>query len=208
MKKLTLQTKPKNYHKMKKILIGIMLMLLSISAKAQILEELNSISILGKWKVAEVIGDEASFFNRYGFYVRCTRPKIIEFKYPDNGGSNTYCKVTFTGGDETAERYYNGYWIEGSGILGDKVYILHIWDQKEQDIYNLKVDYYNGTEIELSTYNGNNVIRFTRKGYAGVESVETDNEPEDDKIFSTNGMQLKEPMKGIIIKGGKKYISK
>lgn len=59
---------------MKKILIGIMLMLLSISAKAQILEELNSISILGKWKVAEVIGDKASFFNRYGFDVICTRP--------------------------------------------------------------------------------------------------------------------------------------
>lgn len=193
---------------MKKILIGIMLMLLSISAKAQILEELNSISILGKWKVAEVIGDKASFFNRYGFDVICTRPKIIEFKYPDNGGSNTYCKVTFTGGDETEECYYNGYWIEGGNVLGDKVYILHIWDSPEQEIYNLKVDYYNGTEIELSTYNGNNVIRFTRIGYASVESVETDNEPEDDKIFSTNGMQLKEPMKGIIIKGGKKYISK
>lgn len=190
---------------MKKILIGIMLMLLSISAKAQILEELNSISILGKWKVTEVIGNEESFFNR--FHVRCRRPKIIEFMYP-NGGSNTYCKVTFTGGDEPEEFYYNGYWIEGSGILNDKVYILHIWDQTELDIYNLKVNYYNGTEIELSTYDGNNVIRFTRIGYADVESVETDNEPEDDKIFSTNGMQLKEPMKGVIIKGGKKYISK
>lgn len=192
---------------MKKILIGIMLMLLSISAKAQILEELNSISILGKWKVAEVIGNEASFFNRFDFYVRCRRPKIIEFMYP-NGGSNTYCKVTFTGGDETEECYYNGYWIEGSGILGDKVYILHIWDQTEHDIYNLKVNYYNGTEIELSTYDGNNVIRFTRKGYAGVESVEAEEEPVDDKIYSVNGMRLEEPAKGVIIKGGRKYMSK
>lgn len=195
---------------MKKILIGIMLMLLSISAKAQILEDLNSISILGKWNVTNITGNEAFFFNRYGFDVICKRPKIIEFKYPDNGGSNTYCKVTFTGGDETAECYYDGYWIEGGGsINGDVTCVLHIWCKwGSPEIYNLKVDYYNGTQMTLSTYNGNNIMFLERESYAGVESVETDNEPEDDKIFSTNGMQLKEPMKGIIIKGGKKYISK
>ena len=195
---------------MKKILIGIMLMLLSISAKAQIIEDLNSISILGKWNVTNITGNEAFFFNRYGFDVICTRPKIIEFKYPDNGGSNTYCKVTFTGGDETAECYYDGYWIEGGGsINGDVTCVLHIWYKWDSpEIYNLKVDYYNGTQMTLSTYDGNNIMFLERESYAGVESVETDNEPEDDKIFSTNGMQLKEPMKGIIIKGGKKYISK
>lgn len=195
---------------MKKILIGIMLMLLSISAKAQILEDLNSISILGKWNVTNITGNEASFFNRFSNEIY-REPETIEFWYPNNGGSNAYCIVTFKShANETVEETYHGYWIEGGGsINGDVTCVLHIWCKwGSPEIYNLKVDYYNGTQMTLSTYNGNNIMFLERESYAGVESVETDNEPEDDKIFSTNGMQLKEPMKGIIIKGSKKYISK
>ena len=137
---------------MKKILFGLILVLSSICAKAQIVADLNSISILGKWNVVDIIGSERSFFNRFGFYVTYTTPKSLDFFSP-NSASTAQCRVCFADfSNETSESTYPGYWIEGA-LLGDNVFILHIWNPSSQEMINLK----NEIEKELKAGNEYNL---------------------------------------------------
>ena len=192
---------------MKKILLGLILVLSSICAKAQIVADLNSISILGKWNVVDIIGSESSFFNRFGLYATYTIPKSLDFFTP-NSASTAQCRVCFANYlNETSGSYYPGYWIEGA-ILGDNVYILHIWNPSNQEIINLKVDSFNGEEMVLSTYDGENTMYLVKDTSTGVNDVEAERTKTDGKMYSVDGVELDKPVKGITIKNGKKFLSK
>lgn len=192
---------------MKKILFGLILVLSSICAKAQIVADLNSISILGKWNVVDIIGSERSFFNRFGSYVTYTIPKSLDFFSP-NSASTAQCRVCFADfSNETSESTYPGYWIEGA-LLGDNVFILHIWNPSSQEMINLKVDSFNGEEMVLSTYDGENTMYLVKDTSTGVNDVEAERTKTDGKMYSVDGVELDKPVKGITIKNGKKFLSK
>ena len=179
----------------------------SICAKAQIVADLNSISILGKWNVVDIIGSERSFFNRFGSYVTYTIPKSLDFFSP-NSASTAQCRVCFADfSNETSESTYPGYWIEGA-LLGDNVFILHIWNPSSQEMINLKVDSFNGEEMVLSTYDGENTMYLVKDTSTGVNDVEAERTKTDGKMYSVDGVELDKPVKGITIKNGKKFLSK
>ena len=192
---------------MKKILLGLILVLSNICAKAQIIADLNSISILGKWDVVDIIGSERSFFNRFGSYVTYTTPKSLDFFSP-NSASTAQCCVCFADfSNETSETTYPGYWIEGA-LLGDNVFILHIWNPSSQEMINLKVVSFNGEEMVLSTYDGENTMYLVKDTSTGVNSMEVERTKADGKMYSVDGVELDNPVKGITIKNRKKFLSK
>lgn len=186
---------------MKKILLVLMLILSGVSAKGQTIENLDEITLLGKWNVTEVYGELNNLIEGY-------KPTYIIFNESEN--SYVYYEELNDPPYITPEYFFNTFWIGGTHTGKYTLHILRQLDGRiNVDFVHFRIDNFTGTEMTLSTYDGSGTMYLVKDTSTGINGVNVENTNKDGKMYSINGMEVTEHVKnGVTIKDGKKYIGK
>ena len=185
---------------MKKILILLMLVLSGISAKAQTIENLDEIALLGKWNVTEVYGEFNNLIEGY-------KPTYIAFH--EGEYSFVYYEELNDPPYVTPEYFFNTFWIGGTSTGKYTLHLLRQLDGKiTVNFVHFSIDNFTGTEMTLSTYDGKGTMYLVKDTSTGVNSMEVERAKANGKMYSVGGMELDSPTKGITIKNEKKSLTK
>lgn len=182
-------------------LIFIAFLVFGINASAQI-ENIDEIGIMGEWNV---VNSDGCFYGKLPIYNNeYKRP--ISFTFNDN--DNTIVGWEFADGNPSYSRYA-GYWITHNS---DR-YILHILANVDYDGYtgpsllNFVITRFGNDEMTLQTLTGDGNLYLNKNTSANIQNAHN-TKSENNKIYSVNGIELSEPVKGINIQSGKKFIKK
>ena len=183
-----------------KHLIIIAPLAFGINASAQI-ENLDEIEIMGEWNV---VNSDGCFYGKLPIYNNeYKRP--ISFTFNDN--DDTIIGWEYAVG--TSYLRYAGYWITHNS---DR-YILHILANVDYDghtgpsLLNFVITRFGNDEMTLQTLSGDGNLYLNKNTSANIQNV-YNAKSENNKIYSINGIELSEPVKGINIQNGKKFIKK
>lgn len=185
-----------------KHLIILALLAFGINASAQI-ENLDEVEIMGEWNVVNYDG---CFYGKLPIYNNeYKRPMSFVFK------DNATTLIGWEFADGGIQYYkYGGYWITH---VSDK-YILHILANIDYDRYtgpsllNFVVTKFDDNTMTLQTLSKDGNLYLNKNTSSGINGVYADDKTENNKIYSINGIEESEPVKGVYIQNGKKYIKK
>ena len=187
---------------MKRSILFIVFALIIGKAWAQV-ENLDEVEIMGEWNVVD--GD-GIFTGRLPIYHN-TYKKPMSFTFKDN--DYTIVGWEYADGNPSYSKYA-GYWITHNS----ERYILHILCDDDYDIgspnmslLNFIITQYSGSTMTLQTLSGDSNLYLNKNTASNIETVKTQ-VPENNKIYTINGVEVSEPVKGINIKNGKKFIKK
>lgn len=187
---------------MKRNLFALALALFTLTANAQWIANLDEIEMLGRWEVVQVNGGFPEFNSDY----HPQFPTAIEF----NNRNYTYVWFTDYNDNAVSERFA-GYFVGGTATGR---YTLHFLSRKEYNsdytglsLINFWIKHFDGQNMTISTYDGENYIRLQKIDASAVRSVAADS-TSNGKAYDLNGVELPTPdaAKGIVIQGGKKVV--
>lgn len=186
---------------MKRCILLALSALIMGQAWAQV-ESIDEVEIMGEWNVVD--GD-GIFEGRLPIYHNTYR-KPMSFTFRDND----YTVVGWQYVGDTDYAWYAGYWITHASNR----YILHILCDddyntggKGTSLLNFIITQYDSVSMTLQTLSGDGNLYLNKNSSANIQNVHNA-KSENNKIYSVNGIELSEPVKGINIQNGKKFIKK
>ncbi len=176
---------------MKRVFLSLLVFVFAFSVKAQnYIWQLDEIEMQGTWEVVSVSGQFKGFDYEY-------RDKIpVSFTFADGN----YTSINYS--DNTW--FFSGYMITTAST---GKYFLHMTARANGSSANFWIYEFDNGNMTLKSYDNMGEIKLVKQNSTNINSVQTE-QNSNSKIYSVNGMELSEPVKGINIQNGKKFIKK